>query len=332
MKWWSKFLYQVWYGSGRLGVLLIPLSGLYSFVRLARNLLYDFRILKENHFPVPVIVVGNITAGGTGKTPLVIALSNELQNRGYRPGVVSRGYGASGPYPARVDPASDPKKVGDEAVLTARRTGVPVIVDPDRVNAVATLLKSQMIDVVLSDDGLQHRRMGRYLEVAVLDGEREFGNGRLIPAGPLRDPVTRLKAVDLVVRNGGSPQSDEFAMTCLLGDAVNILSGERRKLGSFSDSEVVAVAGVGNPGRFFRSLRSAGLQIETHVFTDHHPYTDTDLGEYSDRAVLMTEKDALKCEKIAGKDWWWVDLCVELESEFTGKIIGALEEYQSDEY
>lgn len=331
MKWVSNYLYRSWYGSSTSGVFLAPLGVLYSFLRSARNLLYDCGILKEHHFPVPVIVVGNITAGGAGKTPLVITLANELRNRGYHPGVVSRGYGASGPYPAAVEPTSDPGMVGDEAVLTARRTGVPMVVDPDRVNAVATLLKSQTIDVVLSDDGLQHRRLGRYLEVAVIDGEREFGNRKLVPAGPLRDPVTRLKTVDLIVRNGGAPQNDEFAMTCLLGDAVNVLTGERRNLESFSDSEVKAVAGVGNPGRFFRNLRSAGLRIETYVFPDHHVYTEKDLRHYSNQTVLMTEKDALKCEKFAGKEWWWVDLCVEFDNEFTRQIVRTLEGFRSDE-
>jgi tetraacyldisaccharide 4'-kinase len=331
MNWFSSYLSRGWYEPNLFCTILSPLGVLHSIARTTRNLLYDLKVLKVEYFSVPVVVVGNITAGGTGKTPLVIQLVNDLRARGYCPGVVTRGYGSSGLYPAQAQRDSDPKEVGDEAVLIARRTGAPVIVDPDRVNAVAALLEQGPVDLVLSDDGLQHTRLGRCLEIVVFDGEREFGNGKLLPAGPLRDPVERLETVDLVVRNGGVLQSGEFAMKCLLGEAVNILSGERRNLGSFTDRPVVAVAGIGNPQKFFSELRDLGLEAKTIAFPDHHSYTGTDLEQYAEQTVLMTEKDSLKCEGLAGEDWWWVDLCIDIDAQLTEQVLHAAEKFRANE-
>ena len=331
MNWLSSHLCRSWYEPNMFSTILSPLGVLHSIARMTRNLLYDCKLLKVEHFMVPVVVVGNITAGGTGKTPLVIQLVNDLRASGYCPGVVSRGYGSNGSYPAQARKDSDPKEVGDEAVLIARRTGARVIVDPDRVNAVATLLEQGPVDLVLSDDGLQHTRLGRCLEIVVLDGERKFGNGKLLPAGPLRDPVERLETVDLVVRNGGVLQSGEFAMKCLLGEAVNILSGERRNLGSFTDRPVVAVAGIGNPQKFFSELRDLGLEVKTIAFPDHHSYTGTDLEQYAEQTVLMTEKDSLKCEGLAGEDWWWVDLCIDIDAQLTEQVLHAAEKFRANE-
>ncbi|MBL6751875.1 MAG: tetraacyldisaccharide 4'-kinase, partial [Nevskia sp.] len=261
--------------------------------------------------PVPVIVVGNITVGGTGKTPLVLWLVQHLRERGWRPGVVSRGYGGRAPaYPLRVTPATDPAACGDEPALLARSAGVPVAVAPDRVAAARLLVDGGEADIIVADDGLQHYRLARDLEICVVDGSRGLGNGELLPAGPLREPAGRLGTVDLVVVNGGSWRAavgvPQVAMQLDIAEAVALADGFRRRLAAFAGQRVHAVAGIGNPQRFFDALSAAGLQVTAHPFPDHHRFTEMDLAFGDDLPVMMTEKDAVKCAALEPRRLWAV--------------------------
>jgi tetraacyldisaccharide 4'-kinase len=296
---------QLWY-SERAPALLRPLASLYGSIAggLAQR-----RKAAAVQLRVPVIVVGNITVGGTGKTPFVLWLVEQLRRRGWNPGVISRGYGGCAPsYPLRVTATTDPAWSGDEPALIARRLEVPVAVAPDRVAAARMLLDAGEADILVTDDGLQHYRLARDIEICVVDGSRGLGNGSLLPAGPLREPPQRLQQVDLVVVNGGGWQAPGPALEMQLGiaEAVSLASGERRPLAAFAGGRVHAVAGIGNPQRFFASLRAAGLDPLPHPFPDHHDYRDIDLCFDGAEPVLMTEKDAVKCGGMARPHWWFV--------------------------
>jgi tetraacyldisaccharide 4'-kinase len=261
--------------------------------------------------PVPVIVVGNISVGGTGKTPLVLWLADFLRQQGYHPGIVSRGYGGGTEGVVAVDIRSDPAAVGDEPLLLARKSGCPVWVGRDRVAAGNALLRAHIeCDVVVSDDGLQHYGLDRDMEIVVVDGERKFGNGLLLPAGPLREGISRLGSVDAVVVNGGSLKAtmllrNEFEMSLEGGEFYNLRQPERRAVAAdFGGKKLHAVAGIGNPQRFFAHLRRLGLAFEEHGFPDHCAFRLQDL-DYDDAdALLMTEKDAVKCAGFADERYW----------------------------
>ncbi|MBI5462505.1 MAG: tetraacyldisaccharide 4'-kinase [Gammaproteobacteria bacterium] len=304
---------HIWYTRTPLAWLLLPLSALYCAVVVARRLAYRIGLKKTHRLTVPVIVVGNLTVGGTGKTPLVIWLTRFLQAQGYRPGLVARGYGGQATHwPQAVTAESDPTLVGDEPVLLARVTGCPMVVAPDRVAAARALLADNACDVLISDDGLQHYALGRDIEIAVVDGERRFGNGHCLPAGPLREPARRLEEVDLIVANGAAG-AGEFSMQVKTGEAVNLVSGERRPLEQFRRQPVHAIAGIGHPARFFAALHAAGLNVETHAFPDHHAYRPEDLA-FGDGTLLMTEKDAIKCRGFAQANFWAVGTDVEVDA------------------
>ncbi len=302
----AKLLLRSWYAPTWVTPLLIPVSFLYRAFMAVRRLLYQSGVFRVQEFDVPIIVVGNLTVGGTGKTPLLIHLSKELVAHGFKPGVVSRGYGAKGPYPVRVTPTTEVLHSGDEPLLIARSLDVPVVVDPDRVNAVKEVLKTGSIDIVLSDDGLQHTRLGRQLEIVIIDGKRGLGNGFLLPAGPLRESPKRLNSVNVVVRHGGVPKSSESSMETSLGAVVNINDGRESTLVSFVEKECVVLTAIANPDRFFQQLSDEGLQFERVEYSDHHYFSFEDLQRYQNKTVLMTEKDAVKCQNFAGPDWWQV--------------------------
>ncbi len=321
----KQSLDSYWYSSNSLSHLLRPLSWLFRFGAWIRRGCYRLGILQIHRLRVPTIVVGNITVGGTGKTPLVIWLVEHLLRRGLAPGVVSRGYGGkSGEWPQAVFPDSDPKEVGDEPVVVARRTGCPVFVGPERAESAAYLLTETDCDILVSDDGLQHYALGRDIEIAVIDGERRFGNGYCLPAGPLREPVARLASVDIVVCNGEAQPGEEH-MGLVPGDLINLVDERlKRAIEDFIGGPVHAVAGIGNPGRFFATLRQRGLEIIEHPFADHHTYVADDLNFKDELPVLMTEKDAVKCTKFARVSYWFLKTEAELGPGFAERLDALL--------
>ncbi|MGH8580377.1 MAG: tetraacyldisaccharide 4'-kinase [Gammaproteobacteria bacterium] len=322
---WRAWITGVWYGHNPLAILLSPLSWIYRGVVSMRRLAYAKGILPVARFPVPVIVVGNLTVGGTGKTPLVIALCRLLRSRNYRPGVISRGYGGRSAYwPRQVHPDSDPYEVGDEPVILARRIDCPVVVGPHRVAAARFLLQNAACDLVLSDDGLQHLGLGRDLEICVIDGLRRFGNGRCLPAGPLREPLQRLQSVDMCLVNGTAGPG-EYAMKIEASAAVSMSHpGNRRSLSSFAGETVHAVAGIGNPERFFTLLQAHRIRVIGHVYPDHHRYANGEF-EFGDaQRVLMTEKDAVKYAHCRDPKYWYVPIEAVLPSQLEQVLIAKL--------
>jgi tetraacyldisaccharide 4'-kinase len=315
-------LQKAWYGSGRLPWWCHPLAGLYGFVVAIRRGLYRMGWLQAVRLPCPVIVVGNLTAGGTGKTPLTLALIEALRQRGYRPGVVSRGYGGSQREPTLLGDRPDPAETGDEPALI-RATGVPVAIGRDRPVA-AQLLVDAGCNVLIADDGLQHYRLARDIEICVIDGERRFGNEKLLPAGPLREPLRRISDVDFRICNGGSAEAGEIPMQLRGGTARVLLDGHEQSMEAFAGTRVHAVAAIGHPERFFDSLRSQGIELIPHPFADHHAFTQADLAFGDGLPVLMTEKDAVKCRVFARADWWSVPVKAELPAAFYEALCARL--------
>ena len=311
----ESWLNGIWYGGKKPPVTLKALAGLYGLLLQCR------KPVSTDSLGAPVIVVGNFTAGGTGKTPLIIALVARLMASGFRPGVVSRGYGRKSKQPSSVDAASNPDDGGDEPVLIAKRTQVPIRVDVDRRRA-ARYLIAQGCNVIVSDDGLQHRALPRTLEIEVFDSQRGYGNGRLLPAGPLREP---LRPADVRVGNGlPGDQDHAFAMHLQMTQCYHLNSGELKALDAFRGKTVQAVAGIGNPQRFFNALAEHGLTVQEHPFPDHHRFTLADLPEQG--PVLMTEKDAVKCLGIIRDDVWVVPVDAVLSEAFMELISSRLVE------
>jgi tetraacyldisaccharide 4'-kinase len=289
-----------------------------------RRRLYRHGWWRVERLPVPIVVVGNLSVGGTGKTPLVIWLAQFLCRQGWHPGIIARGYGGrSRHWPVAVTGDSAAVDVGDEPVLLARRSGCPVWVGPDRAMAARALLAVQpQCNILLADDGLQHYALGRDLEICVIDGERRFGNGWCLPVGPLRERPERLRRVDLVVVNGPSRVPGEWSMALRLGTPRHLGEPSRQcPLTGFRGRPLVAVAGIGHPRRFFQALRAAGLDPVERPFPDHHRFTAADLAVAAGTALLMTEKDAVKCQDFAGvADLWYVPVEAELEAGFVRSL------------
>ncbi len=317
-----------WQRRTGLTLVLAPLSLLYCALMGLRRLAYRLGLKRTLRLARPVIVVGNLTVGGTGKTPLVIWLGRFLRESGLHPGIVARGYGGRGrDWPLPVTADSDPDRVGDEAVLLARRSGCPVVVGPDRVAAARRLLAEHAsCDVILSDDGLQHYRLGRDIEIAVIDGARRFGNGLCLPAGPLREPPRRLRAVDLVVTHG-APREGELGMR-LVHTALRNLKDPVRlaQPRDFAWAAVHAVAGIGRPARFFDHLRALGLTVIEHPFPDHHRFRPRDLDAPGEAIVIMTEKDAVKCQGFARANHWVLEVEAKPDERLGVRILELLKE------
>jgi len=324
-----------WYRRAKWLYLLLPLSWLFQIITSIRRKLL-LRSAAEVETPVPIVVIGNISVGGTGKTPLLISLCQALQAKGLNPGVISRGYGGSASQaPLLVDDTTSAAESGDEPALIAEQCRVPVVVDPDRLRAYRHLVNNHTVDVVISDDGLQHYRLPRQVEIAVVDGSRLFGNGLCLPAGPLRESLRRLREVDLLVVNGGaavpiSELSGALNMTLAPRRLENLKTGESRsfagapfKLGD----QVQAVAGIGNPERFFDSVRELPYPVSCHPFPDHHAYRRDDFAEHGidmGRPIVMTEKDGIKCRSFATDQFWVLKIEVVLDADLADRVLALV--------
>ena len=312
-----------------VSILLLPLSALYWCLYTLHKLFYRVGILEVRRVDVPVIVIGNITVGGTGKTPLVIWVSNFLRSHGYHPGIVSRGYKGKSSNPGRVSPESDPGIVGDEPALLAGRTGVPVYTGARRVDAAKQLLSENRCDVLISDDGLQHYSLHRDIEVAVIDGWRRYGNEFFLPAGPLRESKKRLTSVDWVLCRGGEARPGEINYDYEITGIRDLKSQELHDLDHLAGKKVHAIAGLGNPEQFFKSLEALGCNVERHPFPDHYGFTEADL-DFSDNVpIIMTEKDAVKCRQLADKiegDIMYTVIDAKLPDTFGAELLDRLSE------
>ena len=315
-----------WYRLSPLHLLLFPVSLVFRSLAAARRFLYRTGILASVKLPVPVVVVGNISVGGTGKTPLTLWLAQQLIDNGWHPGIVSRGYTKateqkSAPHEISIEDAAD--EVGDEPLLMAQRALCPVWIGRNRPAAALALLQAHPeCDIILSDDGLQHYRLQRDVEIVVVDGARRFGNGLLLPAGPLREPVSRMHTVDAVVINGGQANGTEFAMILqgslfynLLNPAIVVSASE------FAGQHLHAIAGIGHPRRFFTHLEHLGLNAQQHAFPDHHRYSATDIAFKDADAILMTEKDAVKCAAFATEKCWVLRVDAQVNTALTQLIL-----------
>ena len=308
-------------------IILIPLSWFFGSVVWLRKSFYQSGWLESYRFPVPVIIVGNITVGGTGKTPFVIWLATQLKQQGYSPGIICRGYGGSTSLVQEVFAQSNPTESGDEPVLIAKRTQCPVFVGANRVAAGQLLLKTHpQCNIILSDDGLQHYRLQRDFEIALMNSEDAFGNGHLLPAGPLREKKARLQMVDAIVESGSSQVNQKnmppiFYMQ-LSGEIFSRINEAEHKPSSFfADKKLVAIAGIGKPARFFKQLRMLGLMFEQYTFPDHHTFTAQDLVRFRDKTLLMTEKDAVKCLAFDNENAWYLPVEAKITSKTNQSLI-----------
>jgi tetraacyldisaccharide 4'-kinase len=316
---------------------LLPLTFLYCALHYFQRWKLTRRQLK---IPVPVIVVGNISIGGTGKTPTVIYLANLLKNAGYKPAVITRGYGGkSAKWPRQVTGLSDPLDVGDEAVLIAKRTALPVVAGPDRYVDIQYLLSKHDCNIIISDDGLQHYHLHRDIEIALIDADRELGNGWCLPAGPLRENSCRLKGVDFVVYNNGFKQNtprirlfsqkyqlNSVVVMALSGGLLSPLSIKQgtRHLADLKQQTVHAVTGISHPERFFHSLENEGLRLIKHSFPDHYNFTPEDLAFNDNKIIIMTEKDAVKCRNFGLENCWYLAIEAKIEDKFSQVLLDKL--------
>jgi tetraacyldisaccharide 4'-kinase len=322
-----------WYAPERPAVSLRAAAALYGMLVRLRRSLYAHGVGRQVQLPVPVVMVGNVTVGGTGKTPLTLWLAAALIRAGRRPGIVCRSYAARAATPGSVAPNGDPAYHGDEAVLLAARAGCPVWSGPQRARTAQAMVAAHPeIDVVICDDGLQHYALHRDVEIAVVDAVRGFGNGRLLPAGPLREPLARLDRVDAVVLNGvadvaGLPDRVPRVRMRLVGERFEHLGhpGHTREARDFAGKRLTALAGIGHPERFFDHLRSLGLAFATQTFPDHHRYAPADIAALDADCVLMTEKDAIKCARFADERMWMLPVKAEVDAALLDILLGRIE-------
>jgi len=307
-----------------MNYLLLPLSGIFYLLVQLRFWLYKVGFFKIYISKIPVIVVGNITVGGTGKTPIVISMVKHFESQGKTVGVVSRGY--KGNYlhnVLEVTSTTDPQECGDEPALIAQNTNAKIVVAKKRVEAVKHLTDNEKVDVIISDDGLQHYAMGRDIEIAVIDGVNRFGNGFLLPAGLLREPVKRLKSVDIIINNGANLDG-ELNCEIKAESFVNIASEESQPLNYFKDKECYAVAGIGNPTKFFKLLDELGVRSKNKAFVDHHRFVAEDFAFAEDYPIIMTSKDCVKCRHFATDQMWYLSVHAELNSDFYQQLESKL--------
>ncbi len=320
----QEFVNKVWYQGHWLHWFLLPFSWLFGLVSFTRCCLFRLGLKTQTKLPVPVIVVGNITAGGSGKTPMVIYLVELLRAQGFKPGVISRGYGSKVNGVLSVKDNHSANDVGDEPAMIFKRTQVPFVVGSKRVKAAEKLLEDHDVDVIISDDGLQHYALARDIEIVIVDGVRRFGNNKLIPAGPLRETEKRLDSIDFTVVNGGKVKGDELLMELIPDLPVSLVSS----LDKLHDKTVAACAGIGNPQRFFDTLTKQGFVLEKQVkFEDHQKYSLSKIASVSDSLpILMTEKDAIKCKEFAQDNWWYLPVDARLSNEFDQQLLIKLKQ------
>jgi tetraacyldisaccharide 4'-kinase len=310
-----------WYRKNLLSYLLWPLSLLWQWTMALRRNLYKRGVFSTTHFSVPIIVVGNLTVGGNGKTPVIIALFQLLQEMGFRPGIVSRGYGGAlkkGAY--LVTAASNARLVGDEPLLLARRLNCPLAIGSQRVEAVNLLLAHHDCDVVLSDDGLQHLAMGRAMELIVVDGQRQFGNGFCLPAGPLRESIQRLHSTPWVLYHSTDPVYEDHFFLQPHGFCSVTNPELKRSLHAFVNQTVEVVVAIGYPQRFLDALQTLGIKFNAKIFKDHHRYTAEELAAYKNKTLLMTEKDAVKCTSFDLADAWYLEVSAVLSESLQSRL------------
>ncbi|MDO6711797.1 tetraacyldisaccharide 4'-kinase [Aliiglaciecola sp. 2_MG-2023] len=308
---------------------LLPLTCLFWLLSGLRRAGYKLGWLKSHKIPVPVIVVGNISVGGNGKTPLVVYLAKWLTEQGYKPGILSRGYGGNASlFPSSVDFESDVNRVGDEPLLIKRRANCPVVIDPKRPRGAKYLVDKHQCNVVICDDGLQHYALQRDIEIVVIDGARKHGNGWLLPMGPLREKQSRLKTVDFVINNSGSPIPPEIPMEIKSGDFINVKDGNQHKAVADFNEPITAIAAIGNPQRFYNLLAHLQVPVKQHIsFLDHYQFKQLD---FPNGTIVMTEKDAVKCRDIAKDSWWFLPIYAKLPESFTQQLKQKLDSIDKD--
>jgi tetraacyldisaccharide 4'-kinase len=333
-----RLIEKVWFKNNKakfwLVPLLLPLTGLFYLLSTARRLAFSIGLFKSYKIDIPIIVVGNIGIGGNGKTPIVVHLVELFKKLGLKPGVISRGYGGNAQsYPYLLDETSTTSQAGDEPVLIYQRCLVPVVVGGDRV-ANAKMLFKQGCNIVISDDGLQHYRLKRDLEIVIIDGNRLFGNGLLLPAGPLREGTWRLQQADLVIYNGRKPykssvfNDDSLLMALAANELIHLKTGEKISIANFLSSEgkVNALAGIGDPQRFFNTLEQLGFNIKKQQgFVDHKDFTAKDFNQFTTGLpLLMTEKDAVKCQTFAQENWWYLPVSAQFSEQDEQALLRCL--------
>jgi tetraacyldisaccharide 4'-kinase len=330
----KAFIARAWQDGHVVMWLLWPLTLLYRAVIALRKKAYQYGILPSTKLSVPVVVVGNITVGGNGKTPMVIWLASHFSQQGLRVGIISRGYGGSATEATLVEKDTPVTLSGDEPKLLVANTGCLMAIGADRIAAAQLIIskandEGKPLDIIISDDGLQHYRLQRDVEIAVVDGHRRFGNGKLLPMGPLREPQSRLKSVDLVVCNGGNSHYDEETLTLIPGTIRRISDNKEVEHRFFTNKEIIAIAGIGHPPRFFATLKELNIVTVSEVaFADHQPYTAQQLGDLTTRGqcLLMTEKDAVKCQEFAQDNWYYLPVTADITLAAKEKIFNKLKE------
>ena len=328
---YSSFVVDSWYKKSLWLYLLYPFSLLFSYLTSRRRRKYIKNKEISYKSDIPIIVVGNLTIGGTGKTPLVKYIANELANKGYKPGIVSRGYGGKFKETLQVTNETSVKETGDEAQILSK-LDFPFYIDRNRVRAVKKLTKDHHCDVIISDDGLQHYKMGRHIEIAVIDGKRRFGNNLTFPAGPLRESKNRLNSVDFIVNNSGPTEEDEYLMNISPSNFVHLKSGKSYSIDKWPmHNQIHAVAGLGNPGRFFDLLDKLGFDSIRHPFPDHHNFSSSDIFYLDHLPIVMTEKDASKCKDFDNNKIWYLTIDADVTNKFIDKLDKKLKSIQSNE-
>ena len=324
----EQTLNEIWYGGKKPGFLLNILEHLYAFAFMCNQKYSSFRIAKDLKGK-PIIIVGNLSVGGAGKTPLVLKLIELAKTSGLRVGIISRGYGRRGSGPVRVTADMNPRDTGDEPFLISARSSVPVQVDVNRENAARSLLAE--VDIIISDDGLQRRQLPRVLEICITDQQRGFGNSRLLPAGPLREPVSRLETIDFIVEHvnpgKGDMMPNSHTMRLEPGEITELHGSSKLSFGEIitTDAPILAIAGIARPEKFFRMLQQGGIKAETKAFPDHHRYRMSDFAEIAaDQMIIMTEKDAVKCRQLPLTNAWYIPVTARLSSQLESDLVHKL--------